>query len=47
LDYAGREASASPATGYMSLHIQQQQKLVRAALGLDDEDKRIVASNNS
>ena len=43
LDYAGREASASPATGYMSLHLQQQQKLVRDALGLDDEDKRIVS----
>jgi len=45
LDYAGREASASPATGYMSLHLQQQKKLVRDALGLDDEDNRIVSSS--
>ncbi|MCW8996879.1 MAG: 2-oxoglutarate dehydrogenase E1 component [Psychromonas sp.] len=34
LSYAGREASASTAVGYMSLHLQQQKKLVREALGL-------------
>ena len=35
LAYAGREASASPAAGYMALHIQQQEKLIKEALGLD------------
>ncbi len=34
LIYAGREYSASPAAGYMSLHQQQQQQLVADALGL-------------
>jgi 2-oxoglutarate dehydrogenase E1 component len=37
LIYAGRDASASPAAGYMALHQAQQQKLVRDALGLDDQ----------
>lgn len=32
LRYAGREASASPAVGYMSLHTQQQKALVNDAL---------------
>jgi len=32
LYYAGREASASTAVGYMSLHIKQQKKLVNDAL---------------
>jgi 2-oxoglutarate dehydrogenase E1 component len=32
--YAGRDASASPATGLASKHIEQQQALVAAALGL-------------
>ncbi len=32
LHYAGREASAAAAAGYMSLHVQQQQKLVHDAL---------------
>jgi len=36
LDYAGREASASPAAGYMALHLAQQEKLVSDALGLDE-----------
>jgi 2-oxoglutarate dehydrogenase E1 component len=35
LDYAGREASASPAAGYMALHIQQQEQLIREALGIE------------
>ncbi|HNV55314.1 MAG TPA: 2-oxoglutarate dehydrogenase E1 component, partial [Pseudomonadales bacterium] len=35
LDYVGREASAAPATGYLSLHVEQQQRLVKEALGLD------------
>jgi 2-oxoglutarate dehydrogenase E1 component len=32
--YAGRDAAASPATGLASKHIEQQQALVAAALGL-------------
>lgn len=32
LRYAGREASASPAVGYMSLHLKQQRALVEDAL---------------
>ncbi|WP_211828787.1 2-oxoglutarate dehydrogenase E1 component [Kistimonas asteriae] len=35
LQYAGREASAAPACGYMSIHVEQQQKLVADALGLN------------
>ncbi|MDX1653922.1 MAG: 2-oxoglutarate dehydrogenase E1 component [Candidatus Competibacteraceae bacterium] len=31
--YAGREASASPAVGYFSVHVEQQRALVSAALG--------------
>ncbi|ROS04788.1 2-oxoglutarate dehydrogenase E1 component [Sinobacterium caligoides] len=34
LEYAGREASASPAAGYMALHLAQQDKLLKDALGL-------------
>lgn len=34
LEYAGREASASPAAGYMALHLKQQEQLIRDALGL-------------
>jgi len=34
LDYAGREASASPAAGYMALHLEQQEQLIKDALGL-------------
>jgi 2-oxoglutarate dehydrogenase E1 component len=34
LDYAGRDASASPAAGYMALHLEQQEKLIKHALGL-------------
>ncbi|MCK5818235.1 MAG: 2-oxoglutarate dehydrogenase E1 component [Psychromonas sp.] len=32
IKYAGREASASPAVGYMSLHLTQQKSLINAAL---------------
>ena len=32
LHYAGREAFAAPAVGYASVHLEQQQQLVRAAL---------------
>ena len=36
LEYAGREASAAAAAGYVSLHIRQQEELVNSALGLAD-----------
>ena len=36
LGYAGREESASPATGYLSVHLEQQRALVGSALGLDE-----------
>ena len=29
--YAGREASAAPACGYMSVHVKEQQKLINDA----------------
>lgn len=35
LEYVGRDASASPAAGYMALHIQQQEKLIAEALKLN------------
>ncbi len=35
LTYAGREASAAPAVGYMALHIEQQNKLINDALGIE------------
>jgi 2-oxoglutarate dehydrogenase E1 component len=35
LTYAGRNASAAPAVGYMSIHVKEQQALVRDALKLD------------
>jgi 2-oxoglutarate dehydrogenase E1 component len=34
LEYAGRESSASPAAGYMALHIEQQTQLIHDALGI-------------
>ncbi|GLS90311.1 2-oxoglutarate dehydrogenase subunit E1 [Psychromonas marina] len=36
LHYAGRDASASTAVGYISLHIKQQKALVNDALGLEE-----------
>ncbi|MEH6453072.1 MAG: 2-oxoglutarate dehydrogenase E1 component, partial [Psychromonas sp.] len=36
LKYAGREASASTAVGYMSLHLQQQKALINTALGFEE-----------
>jgi len=36
LHYTGREASASTAVGYISLHIKQQKALVNNALGLEE-----------
>ncbi|KLV09172.1 2-oxoglutarate dehydrogenase [Photobacterium aquae] len=35
LEYAGRPASASPAVGYMSVHLKQQKALVDDALTID------------
>jgi 2-oxoglutarate dehydrogenase E1 component len=41
--YAGREASASPAAGYLAVHREQQATLVQAALSpLDESDTKIV-----
>ncbi len=37
LTYAGRPPSASPAAGFMALHVEQQKKLVSDALGLSAE----------
>lgn len=34
LEYAGRDESASPAAGYMALHVKQQEKLINDALKL-------------
>ncbi|EAT13606.1 2-oxoglutarate dehydrogenase E1 component [Bermanella marisrubri] len=34
LDYAGRQPSAAPAAGYMALHLEQQEQLIKDALGL-------------
>ena len=35
LSYSGRTYSASPATGYVNVHLEQQRDLVESALGLD------------
>lgn len=34
LEYAGREASASPAAGYMALHVKEQNAVLTSALGI-------------
>jgi 2-oxoglutarate dehydrogenase E1 component len=36
LIYAGREYSASPAAGYLNVHLAQQRKLVNVAIGIDE-----------
>lgn len=38
LRYAGRPASASPAVGYMSVHLKQQKALVEDALTIESQD---------
>ena len=35
LQYAGRDYSASPAVGYLNVHLEEQRSLVDSALGLD------------
>ena len=35
LSYAGRDASAAPAAGYMALHLEQQEAFINQALTLD------------
>jgi 2-oxoglutarate dehydrogenase E1 component len=35
LDYAGRDASAAPAAGYMALHLAQQERFIKEALKID------------
>ncbi len=39
LDYVGREASAAPAAGYMSTHLEEQQRFIREALMIESEGK--------
>ena len=41
--YVGRDAAASPATGSLSRHQKEQQKLVNDALDLDAMGVRFVA----
>ncbi len=36
LEYAGRDASASPAAGYMALHLAQQEAVINTALGIKE-----------
>jgi 2-oxoglutarate dehydrogenase E1 component len=38
LGYAGREASAAPAAGYMALHLEQQEAFINQALTLDTDN---------
>lgn len=40
LIYAGREYSASPAAGYLNVHMEQQRALVESALGLDQAEAK-------
>ena len=37
LNYCGRDAQASPAVGYASMHAQKQDQIVKQALGLEKE----------
>ena len=38
LMYAGRDYSASPAVGYMNVHLQEQRALVETALRLEGDE---------
>ncbi len=42
LYYAGRPGAAAPASGIFKIHLQQQQALVEAALGIKSEARRVV-----
>ena len=42
LSYVGREAFAAPACGYLSVHVEQQNKLVAEALLLDESSNEDV-----
>jgi len=49
LYYAGRPSAAAPASGIFKLHLQQQQALVEAALGVQTQaskEKRLPNGNN-
>jgi 2-oxoglutarate dehydrogenase E1 component len=49
LEYAGRDASASPAAGYMALHQAQLERLIRDALKIPHEPTvppQVVAAEN-
>lgn len=49
LDYAGRDASASPAAGYMALHQAQLERFIRDALKIPHEPTaqlQVVAADN-
>jgi 2-oxoglutarate dehydrogenase E1 component len=35
LNYAGRDGSAAPASGYMSVHLDEQKKFINEALTFD------------
>lgn len=40
LEYAGREASAAAAAGYLALHLRQQEDFLREALDLASDSPR-------
>ena len=40
LYYAGRSGAAAPASGIFKIHLQQQQALVEAALGIDSKPSK-------
>ena len=38
LNFVGREASAAPAAGYMSIHLEEQQSIVKQALTVSSKN---------